>query len=135
MPEPPRPEAPWQGSPERLSDWYTVPFVLPFVVGIFLLASGAGLGFGSGHPTGLRELFFDGGIVVLLLAVASYLLLGMWLVPSAIFLGGVVLLGADSVVVHAGPLSSAVGTAFGVVGTAAVVAAFWSRRHPARSPG
>lgn len=91
--------------------WYDVPVLLPLIVGTMVALGGIGLLLGASHEDPGRELLLGGAVALLLTAVVSYLVIGLWLVPVSLGISGLFWIGQFELLAHlpggAGPAGGA----------------------------
>jgi hypothetical protein len=112
-------------------DLYDTRILLPLIVGIATLLAGVVLlEAGHGRPTALLALL-ETGVALLVIGIVLYFVIGLWLIPGSIALGGVAFLAAFELESHASQWALGGGVVWAAVGLLGVAKALAEvRRRP-----
>ena len=124
------------GTDPDAGELYATPLLLPFLVGTAAILAGAVLVWGEGSRLGALVVLLDAGVALLIVGAALYFLIGFWLVPGSVALGGLLFLVGFEVESHLRWLAVGAGAVFGVVGAVGELKALVElrRRLPLRDP-
>jgi hypothetical protein len=110
-------------------DYYSPKLLLPLIVGAAALLAGAALIGGThGRTEALVELL-DGGVALVALGVITYFLIGLWLIPGSLLLGGIAFLSAYEVEYHLPQWGEAGGIVLAVLGALGLLQAAIATRR------
>jgi hypothetical protein len=101
-------------------DLYSPRLLLPLITGVAVVLAGVALlGAGADRPLALVELL-DAGVLLVVLGVVVFFLIGFWLIPGSLILGGVAFLAAFELESHVPRFGDGGGVLLVVVGAFAV---------------
>jgi hypothetical protein len=106
--------------------FYEVSVLFPLVTGGCTLAAGISLAFGSSHRMPWSGITYFVALALIIGGAITYFVIGLWLLPASMVVGGTILFAANQTLVYLGPWSLALSAPFLVIG---VIAVIWGWAH------